>query len=465
MVSKNKGNLPTQRGPERGMLGRGSRYTPMIWDNISRVSMEPDKSVFEGRSSNSSSSLAQGMAEIPLHLLRKSTLLMIIEDLTSFWKATDRPFENSEKKGNHAHDWGYHRNGNRAQERRYYRNGKMDAHGLKDTKRMQGLAGHVSKSSPSNIDCKYFKNGTCKFAERCYYRHNAGVCNNKKNVGKSNDVRKSFVNQSSSSKMAESQCSALKIEDSNDCNRSDRDGNLIDENNVAESKTVNTSESKSSSERIQTNVNGDDGEENTNLNGLFCSNEISDKNTQTPVINVSSGKKSSDEDDSDECKIENRNKNSKQLFQKTGRQYGKRKRKRNAKRASCSTDANISVDDQSKLEDVKMMIENWEKSGLLNDKTQIQKMKFFRNNVNLEIWETMKWIDPESKLDSLDAIVAKVDFLLHPSNLLNPAKGEISSNGMKSNEDCWKNLNGIFIGKKKDMSMRVLKTGACNNVS
>ena len=126
MVSKNKGNLPTQRGPEHGRFGkRSSRYTPLISDNSSRLSMEPDESVFEGR--YSLSPLTQGMAEIPLYLLRKSTLLVIIEDLASFRKATDKSFEDSEKKGNLAHDWGYYRNGNRAQERRYYRKGKMDA--------------------------------------------------------------------------------------------------------------------------------------------------------------------------------------------------------------------------------------------------------------------------------------------------------------------------------------------------
>ena len=82
MVSENKGNLPTQRarGPERGMFGRrSSRYTSLISDNISRVSLEPDNSVFEGGSS--SNILMQGMEEIPLFLLRKSTLVMIIEDL------------------------------------------------------------------------------------------------------------------------------------------------------------------------------------------------------------------------------------------------------------------------------------------------------------------------------------------------------------------------------------------------
>ena len=244
--------------------------------------------------------------------------------------------------------------------------------------------------------------------------------------------------------MTESRCSALKIADSNDCNRSDRDGDFNDGNNVAERQIVKTSESKSRSEiglnerlnnqldlsenvekvtlscskrrvRImQTNADDDNGGENTNLNGLFSSNAIADENIQTSVTNVSSVKTSSNEEYSVECKNENRNNNSKPLVQKTGRQYGKRKKKRNAKRSSGSIDANTSAIDQSKLEDVKMMIENWTKSGELKEKTEIQKMEFFRKSVDQEILETMKCIDPERKIDSLDALFAKVNTLLLP---------------------------------------------------
>ena len=67
------------------------------------------------------------MSEIPLYLLRKSTLAMIIEDLLSFGKVTDKPNAELEN-GNRAHGRRYYRNGYRAQGRRYYKNGKEDAH-------------------------------------------------------------------------------------------------------------------------------------------------------------------------------------------------------------------------------------------------------------------------------------------------------------------------------------------------
>ena len=60
------------------------------------------------------------------------------------------------------------------------------------------------------------------------------------------------------------------------------------------------------------------------------------------------------------------------------------------------------------------MLEIYEKSGRLKDKNETQKLEFFRNSVDKEIDETLKCIDPESKLDSWEALVAKVDFLLLP---------------------------------------------------
>ena len=458
---------------------------------------EHDKYVFEG----SSSSPKHGMTEIPLYLLRKSTLVMIIEDLAKDTKidslqpthdhkcATDIQWLQGEREPcRTCLDQGHGKMANlstseNSLQGRDSQSQRINEDSFKETDEGQASMNYRSdkdcyweeqdhrevprnleltptaeqgrhscsqRRSSKDIPCRYFEKGFCKWEAGCQFQHvkpnevahfrkackficiycglfhevgkenclayektchSCGLKNHFKKMCKTKATR--VEKKSSEKNMIESR--DLKNDEIN-CK-----GLVLEtyskklEKAVADNECDMTNATDENCDLSKTNMETEEcgSEENLNVDKLFGSDAILSLKSSSHIADGRSHGIDNCEKHEEMSITRSSAKMEEKMFaQRIGNT--RRKPKQKAKRSAGSIDANTSAIDQSNLEDVKMMLEIYEKSGRLKDKNETQKLEFFRNSVDEEIVETLKYIDPESELDSWDALVAKVDFLLLP---------------------------------------------------